>query len=42
VNREVLRAMDAKQIPAQRLIALFETFGLRHSSKILPDLLESA
>lgn len=42
MNREILRAMDTNVIPIQRLTALFETFGLRHSAKVLSDLLESA
>lgn len=42
MNREILKAMDTNVIPIQRLVALFETFGLRHSAKALPDILESA
>ena len=42
MNREVLKAIDTKAIPIPRLTALFETFGLRHSAKVLPELLESA
>ncbi len=42
MNREVLKAMDTGKIPTQRLVALFENFGLRHSSKTLTDLLETA
>ncbi len=42
MNREVLKAIDTNVIPMSRLTALFETFGLRHSSKVLADLLEAA
>jgi len=42
MNREVLKAIDTNVIPISRLAALFDTFGLRHSSKVLPDLLEAA
>ena len=42
MNREVLKAMDTNAIPLSRLNALFETFGLRHSSRVLAELLESA
>ena len=42
MNREVLKAIDTNVIPISRLSALFDTFGLRHSSKVLPDLLEAA
>ena len=42
MNREVLRTLDTPQVPVHRLIALLETFGMRHMAKALPDLLESA
>ena len=42
MNREVLRTLDTDHIPVQRLIALLETFGIKHAAKALPDLLESA
>ena len=42
MNREVLRAMDTDHIPTQRLVALLETFGIKHAARALPDLLESA
>ena len=42
MNREVLKAIDTNVIPISRLAALFDTFGLRHSSKVLPELLEAA
>ena len=42
MNREVLKALDTNVIPMSRLTALFETFGLRHSSKVLAELLEAA
>jgi DNA replication protein DnaC len=34
--------MDTNHIPVQRLMALLETFALKHASKMLPDLLETA
>jgi len=34
--------MDTGHIPVQRLMALLETFALKHASKMLPDLLETA
>lgn len=42
MNREILRNMDTGHIPVQRLMALLETFALKHASKMLPDLLETA
>ncbi len=42
MNREILRNMDTNHIPVQRLMALLETFALKHASKMLPDLLETA
>lgn len=42
MNREILRNMDTGHIPAQRLMALLETFALKHASRMLPDLLETA
>lgn len=42
MNRKVLRAMDTDHIPTQRLVALLETFGIKHAARALPDLLESA
>ena len=42
MNREILKAVDTNVIPISRLIALFETFGLRHSAKSLAEILEAA
>lgn len=42
MNREILRSMDTGRIPVQRLNALLDTFALKHASKALPDLLETA
>lgn len=42
MNREILKAVNTERIPVQRLEALLDTFGLKHASKALPDLLESA
>jgi len=37
-----LKNMDTDYIPVQRLIALLETFALKHAARILSDLLETA
>ena len=42
MNRELLKAVNTERIPVQRLEALLETFGLKHASRALTDLLESA
>lgn len=42
MNREILKSMDTGHIPVQRLTALLDTFALKHASKTLPDLLETA
>lgn len=42
MNREIIKAMDTGRIPVQRLESLLDTFGLKHASRALPDLLESA
>lgn len=42
MNREIMRCMDTKRIPVERLISLLQTFTLKHSAKALPDLLETA
>lgn len=42
MNREILRNMDTSYIPLQRLEALLGTFALKHASKMLADLLETA
>lgn len=42
MNREILKSMDTGHIPVQRLTALLDTFALKHASKMLPDLLETA
>ena len=42
MNREVLKSMGTSHIPVQRLMALLDTFSLKHASRVLPDLLETA
>ncbi|MDD3416870.1 MAG: ATP-binding protein [Lachnospiraceae bacterium] len=42
MNREILKSMDTGRITVQRLNALLDTFALKHASKALPDLLETA
>lgn len=42
MNREILKSMNTERIPVERLQALLTTFGLKHSSRQLSDLLESA
>ena len=42
MNREIARNIDTNRIPVQRLCALLETFALKHSSKLLADLLEKS
>jgi DNA replication protein DnaC len=42
MNREILKAMNSERIPIHRLESLLDTFGLKHASKGLTDLLESA
>lgn len=42
MNREILKSMDTGHIPVQRLMALLDTFSLKHASRMLPDLLETA
>jgi len=41
MNQEILMNMDIDYIPVQRLMALLETFALKHAAKMLPDLLET-
>jgi len=42
MNKSVLRNMDTGHIPIQRLSALLETFTLKHSARLLADILEKA
>lgn len=42
MNREILKTMDTDRIPIDRLVSLLQTFALKHASKALPDLLETA
>ena len=42
MNRAVLKSMDEKHIPVERLISLLQTFALKHAARSLPDLLETA
>ena len=42
MNRAVMKSMDTRRIPVERLISLLQTFTLKHSARALPDLLESA
>ena len=40
MKKQIARSMDIDRIPVQRLTALLETFGLKHTARQLPDLLE--
>jgi len=42
MNRAEARNLDTDHIPVEKLCALLETFGLKHSAKQLADLMESA
>lgn len=42
MKKEITRSMDIERIPVQRLTALLETFGLKHTARQLPDLLEKS
>jgi DNA replication protein DnaC len=42
MNKKVMRSMDTDHVPIQRLTALLETFTLKHSARLLPDILEKA
>ena len=42
MNRKVARSMDTEHIPVATLTALLETFALKHSARLLPDMLEKA
>ena len=40
MKKQIARSMDIDRIPVQRLTALLETFGMKHTARQLPDLLE--
>ena len=42
MKKSELRNLDTNHIPVQRLTGLLETFALKHSAKLLPDILERA
>jgi DNA replication protein DnaC len=42
MNKQVIRSLDTDRIPIEKLTALLETFGLKHSAKDLPAILERA
>ena len=42
MNREILKSMDTGRIPIERLMSLLQTFALKHSARVQPDLLETA
>lgn len=42
MKKQIARSLDIDRIPVQRLTALLETFGLKHTAKLLPDLLEKS
>ena len=42
MNRNIAKNIDTDHIPLDRLTALLETFGLKHSSKQLASCLEAA
>ena len=42
MKKSELRSLDTNHIPVQRLTGLLETFALKHSAKLLPDILERA
>ena len=42
MNKSVTRNMDTGHIPVERLCALLETFGMKHSSRHLADLMDKA
>lgn len=42
MKKSELRNLDTNHIPVQRLTGLLETFALKHSAKLLPDILEQA
>ena len=42
MNKQVMRDFDTKRIPVERLIALLQTFTLKHSARELADILERA
>lgn len=42
MNKAIARNIDTNHIPVQRISALLETFALKHSAKLIADLLEKA
>ena len=42
MNKQVMKAFDTSRIPIERLMALLQTFTLKHSARQLADILERA
>ncbi|MCD8208163.1 MAG: IS21-like element helper ATPase IstB [Bacteroidales bacterium] len=42
MNKEIKNSIGTNRIPLQRITALLDTFGLKHMSRQIPDLLEEA
>ena len=42
MKKSELRDLDTNHIPMQRLTGLLETFALKHSARLLPDIMERA
>ena len=42
MNKQVMRDFDTRRIPVERLMALLQTFTLKHSARELADILERA
>ena len=42
MNKQIIRDMDTRRIPIERLMALLQTFTLKHSARELADILERA
>ena len=42
MKKSELRNLDTNHIPVQRLTGLLETFALKHSARLLPDIMERA
>ena len=40
MNKQVMRDLDTKRVPIERLSALLQTFTLKHSARELADILE--
>ena len=42
MKKSELRNLDTNHIPVQRITGLLETFALKHSARLLPDIMERA